>query len=168
MFIPHLFASSKFVIHLVSNTHAGFLILSAIGCHLISLNSSHSVRIKIASESLEDSIIELQKDQEPSTAEIEIFLFSIWSRSDSICFLLTLGSYIFKLTPSSKSSLQIFMAGDSLVSFVFPLKANPKIAIFLPDNVPNNLSTISLEILFCCQLFISITFCQYAETSFRP
>ena len=32
---------------------------------------------------------------------------------------------------SSSNSLQIFIAGDSLVSFVFALKAKPKIEIFL-------------------------------------
>ena len=51
----------------------------------------------------------------------------------------------------------MLIEGDSLVSLVLALKANPKIAIFLPDTVPLSLSTIRFEILFCCQLLISST-----------
>ena len=45
----------------------------------------------------------------------------------------------------------MFIAGDSLVSFVLDLKAKPNIDIFLPVIVPKSLSITKDEILFCCQ-----------------
>ena len=38
---------------------------------------------------------------------------------------------MWRIAPSSIKSLQILIAADSLVSFVFALKENPKIPIFL-------------------------------------
>ena len=55
--------------------------------------------------------------------------------------VLTFGSYIFKWQLSSKSFLRIPIAGDSLVSFVFDLKAKPSIEIFFPARVPNKFLT---------------------------
>ena len=69
---------------------------------------------------------------------------------------------------SSKRYLHIFIAGDSLVSFVSALKAKPNIEIFLLLKVPNNLFKTVLYILYCCQLFILITCSQYAATSGNP
>ena len=73
------------------------------------------------------------------------------SRSIDICSGLTLGSCMERTAPSSIRFLQINIDGDSLVSFVFVLNANPKTANFLPETVPKRFLTISSEILFFCQ-----------------
>ena len=52
-----------------------------------------------------------------------------------------------RFAPSSIKSLQIFIAADSLVSFVLALKAKPKIEIFLLLTVPKSFLTINLDIL---------------------
>ena len=54
------------------------------------------------------------------------------------------------------------------MSLVLALNENPSTEIFLPDKVPKSFSTIKLDILFCCHILISITFCQYDATSFKP
>ena len=69
-------------------------------------------------------------------------------KSSEICSGETCGSLICSNAPSSKRSLHIEMAADSLVSFVSALKANPSIAIFFPETVPKSFLTINLEILF--------------------
>ena len=75
---------------------------------------------------------------------------------------------MYRRAPSANKSLHMVIAADSLVSLVLALKENPKIANFLPEIVPNNFSTIIFEIRLSCQVFISITFCQYSATSFNP
>ena len=55
---------------------------------------------------------------------------------------------ITKHASSSNKFLQICIAADSLVSFVFALNAKPKTIIFLLDKEPNNLLVINFAILF--------------------
>ena len=43
--------------------------------------------------------------------------------------------------------MDIFIAGDSLVSLVFALNAKPNITIYILDNVPKTFLTINFEIL---------------------
>ena len=53
-------------------------------------------------------------------------------------------------SPTSAFSIKSFttvIAGDSLVSLVLALKANPKMQIFFPVTVPKSFLTIKLEIL---------------------
>ena len=52
------------------------------------------------------------------------------------------------MAPSLIKSLQIVMAADSLVSFVFALKANPRTHIFFYETVPKSFLTIKFDILF--------------------
>ena len=68
--------------------------------------------------------------------------FSFLQRSFSIWLEFTFGSLIKRIAPSSSKSLQMLMAADSLVSFVFALNANPKIEIFFPLTVPKSFLTI--------------------------
>ena len=53
-----------------------------------------------------------------------------------------------RMAPSSIKSLHKFMQEEFLVSFVFALKANPKIAIFLPETLPKSLLIINFDIRF--------------------
>lgn len=65
-----------------------------------------------------------------------------------------------RVAPSSKSVLATCIAGLSLVSPVFFLKANPKIVIFLPLTVLNkDCTTLDVNLDFWYS-FMSITCCQ--------
>ena len=76
---------------------------------------------------------------------------------------LTFGSCISKKAPSSSRSRQILIAGDSLMSLVFALKANPSIVIFLLLTLPYILNTekntLKVVYLFCISIcFNSLIF----------
>ena len=72
--------------------------------------------------------------------------FEIWSD-------VTLGSLIIISAPFSIRSLTIWIAGDSLVSLVFALKANPRITIFFRATVPKMLDRVGTDFSFLARLF---------------
>ena len=80
----------------------------------------------------------------------------------------TLGSYTATVAFSSRRPRTTAMAGESRVSFVSFLKANPSTAIRFSETVLKSVLTIMRVKRSFCQSFIRTTRSQYPATSGSP